>query len=121
MVEIAQSSAGVVIKEKIFNNAFPDMVIYADTLDPKAQTMSGMIVHDERDPATPTTIFATSGALVSDPKTSSMEFQLKNGSIHRGEEKGDYRMVEFQEYNLRVALSDGAPKAVRKVAEMTLD
>lgn len=121
MVNIAQSSAGVVIKEKVFNNAFPDMVIYADTLDPKAQTMSGMIVHDERDPDTPTTIFATSGALVSDPKTSSMEFQLKNGSIHRGDEKGDYRMVEFQEYNLRVALSDGGPKAPRKVGEMTLD
>jgi lipopolysaccharide export system permease protein len=121
MVEIAQSSAGIAIKEKIFNNAFPDMVIYTQTLDTKAQTMGGVIVHDERDPRTPTTIFAATGALVSDPKTNSMEFQLRNGSIHRAEEKGGYRMVQFQEYNLRVALAEGGSKAPRKASEMTLD
>lgn len=121
MFEIAQSSAGIAIKEKVFNNAFPDMVIYADTLDPKGQSMGGVIVHDERDPKAPTTIFASAGALFSDPKTHSMEFQLKNGSIHRGEDKGSYRMVQFQEYNLRVALADQTPKAPRKASEMTLD
>lgn len=121
MVDIAQSKAGIAIKEKVFNNAFPDMVIYADTLDPKAQTMGGMIVHDERDPKAPTTIFADGGALVSDPKSHSMEFQLKNGSIHRGDEQGVYRMVQFQEYNLRVALAEEGPKGPRKASEMTLD
>ncbi|ACH40400.1 lipopolysaccharide ABC transporter, membrane protein LptF [Citrifermentans bemidjiense Bem] len=121
MVEIAQSSAGIAIKEKIFNNAFPGMVVYTQSLDTKAQTMGGVIVHDERDPRTPTTIFASTGALVSDPKSNSMEFQLRNGSIHRAEEQGGYRMVQFQEYNLRVALADGSNKATRKVSEMTLD
>ena len=121
MVEIAQSSAGIAIKEKVFNNAFPGMVIYAESLDQKGQSMGGVIVHDERDPDTPTTIFATSGALFSDPKNHAMEFHLNNGSIHRGEEGGGYRMVQFQEYNLRVALAEGGSKAPRKVSEMTLD
>ena len=121
MLEIAQNSAGISIKEKVFNNAFPDMVIYADTLDAKAQNMAGVIVHDERDPKAPTTIFAESGALYSDTRTHSMEFQLKNGSIHRTEEKGGYRMVQFQEYVLRVALADTAAKGPKKASEMTID
>lgn len=121
MLEIAQNSAGVSIKEKVFNNAFPDMVIYADTLDTKAQSMGGVIVHDERDPKAPTTIFAASGALFSDPKAHSMEFQLKNGSIHRSEDGANYRMVQFQEYILRVALAEPTPKGPRKASEMTID
>ncbi|MBU5636040.1 LPS export ABC transporter permease LptF [Geomonas sp. Red69] len=121
MMDIAQSSAGVSIKEKVFNNAFPDMVIYADGLDAKAQNMTGVIVHDERDPKTPTTIFAATGSLFSDPRSHSMEFQLKNGSIHRSEEGAGYRMVQFQEYILRVALTDPAPKGPKKASEMTIE
>ncbi|WP_224983452.1 LPS export ABC transporter permease LptF [Geomonas agri] len=121
MLDIAQSSAGVSIKEKVFNNAFPDMVIYADTLTPKGESMTGVIVHDERDPKTPTTIFAASGTLFSDPRSHSMEFQLKNGSIHRNEAGAGYRMVQFQEYILRVALADSTPKGPKKASEMTID
>ncbi|QXE90636.1 LPS export ABC transporter permease LptF [Geomonas subterranea] len=120
MLDIAQSSAGVSIKEKVFNNAFPDMVIYADGLDAKGQSMVGVIVHDERNPKAPTTIFAATGALFSDPASRSMEFQLKNGSIHRSEEGAGYRMVQFQEYILRVALADSTPKEPRKTSEMSI-
>ncbi|GFO66252.1 LPS export ABC transporter permease LptF [Geomonas paludis] len=121
MLDIAQSSAGVSIKEKVFNNAFPDMVIYADGLTPKGESMTGVIVHDERDSKAPTTIFAASGTLFSDPRTHSMEFQLKNGSIHRNEAGAGYRMVQFQEYILRVALNESAPKGPKKTSEMTMD
>ncbi|MBJ6802409.1 LPS export ABC transporter permease LptF [Geomonas propionica] len=121
MLDIAQSSAGVSIKEKVFNNAFPDMVIYADGLSPKGESMTGVIVHDERDPKAPTTVFAATGTLFSDRRNRSMEFQLKNGSIHRNEAGAGYRMVQFQEYILRVALTDPAPKGPKKTSEMTME
>jgi len=120
MIEVARSSAGIVIKEKIFSNAFPGMVIYAETLEQKGQTMGGVIIHDERDPDAPATVFATSGALVSDPQSRSMEFHLTNGSIHSSERGGDYRMVQFQEYNLRIALAGDTAAPARKAAELTL-
>ena len=119
MVEIAQSSAGIVVKEKVFNNAFPGMVIYAESLDQKGQTMEGVIIHDERDPNQSATIFARSGALLADPRARAIEFHLQDGSIHRTAEGAGYRMVDFQEYNLRVALADNRP-APAKVSEMTL-
>jgi lipopolysaccharide export system permease protein len=120
MVEIAQNSAAVVVKEKVFNNAFPGMVIYADSLGQGGETMEGVIVHDERDPKNSSTIFARSGALLSDTRSRSIEFHLKDGSIHRGAEKGSYQMVHFQDYSLRVALA-ATEAAPLKVSEMSLD
>lgn len=82
--------------------------------------MEGVIVHDERDPRKSSTIFARSGALLADPRSHSIEFHLKDGSIHRGAEKGSYQMVHFQDYSLRVALA-ATEAAPLKVSEMSLD
>jgi lipopolysaccharide export system permease protein len=121
LMDIAQASAGVVVKEKVFNDAFPGLVIYADTLNPKGQTMGGVIIHDERDPREPATIFARSGAMLTDTRAHTMEFHLSDGSIHRGAPGGAYRMIDFQEYNLRVALGSGGPTLYRAEGDMTLD
>jgi lipopolysaccharide export system permease protein len=120
LIDVAQASAGVVIKEKVFNDAFPGMVIYADDFSAKGQTMAGVVIHDERDPREPSTIFAKSGALLTDPRAHSIEFHLNDGSIHRSTDGGNYRLVDFKEYNLRVALAK--PNNQEKgEAEMTLD
>ncbi|GFO60868.1 LPS export ABC transporter permease LptF [Geomonas silvestris] len=121
LIEVAQASAGVVIKEKVFNDAFPGMVIYAETFTQKGQTMSGIVIHDERDPKEPATIFAKSGALLADPQAHSIEFHLNNGSIHRSTETGSYRMVDFQEYNLRVSLAKPGGNQNKSEEEMTLE
>jgi lipopolysaccharide export system permease protein len=120
LMEIAQASAGVAVKEKVFNDAFPGLVIYADTLDAKGQSMGGVIIHDERDPREPATIFAKGGAMLTDPKARAMEFHLSDGSIHRGTPGGGYRMIDFQDYSLRVALASGTP-LYRSEGDMTLD
>jgi lipopolysaccharide export system permease protein len=120
LIDVAQASAGVVVKEKVFNDAFPGMVIYAESFNQKGQTMAGIIIHDERDPHEPATIFAKSGALLSDPRAHSIEFHLKEGSIHRSAEGTGYRLVDFQEYNLRVALAKPAGNLDKSEAEMTL-
>jgi lipopolysaccharide export system permease protein len=120
LVNVAQASAGIVVKEKVFNDAFPGMVIYAESFDQKGQTMAGVIIHDERNPREPATIFASSGALLSDPRAHSMEFHLKDGSIHRSAEGAGYQMVGFQEYNLRVSLTKAENSQEKGESEMTL-
>jgi lipopolysaccharide export system permease protein len=120
LINVAQASAGVVVKEKVFNDAFPGMVIYAESFSQKGQAMSGIIIHDERDPQEPSTIFAKSGALLADPRARAIEFHLKDGSIHRTAGAGSYRMVDFQEYNLRVALTKPGANQEKGESEMTL-
>lgn len=120
VIDVAQSRAGVVLKEKVFNDAFPGLVVYTESFDPKGQTITGVIIHDERNPKEPATIFAREGALLSDPEERAMEFHLKDGSIHRSGGKKEYRLVDFKEYNLRVALSQGKQTADKGESEMTL-
>jgi lipopolysaccharide export system permease protein len=120
LIDVAQASVGVVVKEKIFNDAFPGMVIYAESFNQKGQTMAGVIIHDERDPREPSTIFAKSGSLLSDQREHAMEFHLKEGSIHRSAEGGGYRMIGFQEYNLRVSLTKPGAALEKGESEMTL-
>ncbi|HJV36512.1 LPS export ABC transporter permease LptF [Geomonas sp.] len=120
LVEIAQNSAGVMVKEKVFNDAFPGMVIYADGFDNKSRSMKGIIIHDERNPNQPATIFANSGVLLSDRRAHAIEFHLRNGSIHRpGEGSDGYRLVGFQEYDIRVAMKS-EPLQIKGEGEMTL-
>jgi lipopolysaccharide export system permease protein len=120
LVEVAQNSAGVMVKEKVFNDAFPGMVIYADSFDNKSRTMKGIIIHDERNPREPSTIFANGGVLLSDRKSHALEFHLRNGSIHRpGDGPEGYRLVGFQEYDLRVAMKT-EPQLFKGEGEMTL-
>jgi lipopolysaccharide export system permease protein len=121
LIQIAQASAGIAIKEKVFNDAFPGMVIYTESMDQKGQTLGGVVIHDERDPSQPSTIFARSGVLLSDPRAHSIEFHLQDGSIHRSTEGAGYRMVDFQQYNLRVALATGKQAPGKGEAEMNLD
>lgn len=120
VIDVAQSKAGVVLKERVFNDAFPGLVVYTENFDQKRQTMEGVIIHDQRNPRDPATIFAKEGALLADPREKSIEFHLKEGSIHRNEGKKGYRLVEFQGYDLRVALAQGEKKAEKSESEMTL-
>lgn len=120
LVRVTQASTGILVKEKVFNSAFPGMVVYAESFEPKGQSMAGVVIHDERDPGEPTTIFAKSGALLADTQAHSIEFHLKDGSIHRSVEGAGYRMIGFQEYNLRVSVvNEGAPPS-KGESEMTL-
>jgi lipopolysaccharide export system permease protein len=120
LVRVSQASSGVLIKEKVFNSAFPGMVVYADSFEPKGQSLGGVVIHDERAPGEPTTIFAKSGALLADTNSRSIEFHLKDGSIHRSVEGSGYRMVDFQEYNLRVSVANDNAAPTKGETEMTL-
>jgi lipopolysaccharide export system permease protein len=120
LVRVAQASSGLVIKEKVFNDAFPGLVVYADNFEPKGQVMSGVVIHDERNPDQPTTIFAKTGALLSDQRSRSIEFHLNDGSIHRNAEGTGYRMIDFQEYDLRVAMANQGEAASKSEGEMTI-
>jgi len=120
LVRVAQSSSGLVIKEKVFNDAFPGLVVYTETFEPQGQQMTGVVIHDERDPRQPTTIFAKSGALLSDQRSRSIEFHLNDGSIHRNADGTGYRMIDFKEYDLRVSMASQGETASKGEAEMTI-
>ncbi|ABQ27887.1 LPS export ABC transporter permease LptF [Geotalea uraniireducens] len=120
LVEVVEARASLGIKEKIFNDDFPGLVIYTDRYNQQKQTMSGILIQDERDPLEPSTIYARSGVINSDPATKSIRLRLDNGSIHRTQGKTGYRLVEFRNYDLNINLNQAAQTVNKNELDMSL-
>ena len=121
LVDVVESRASLGIKEKVFNDDFPGMVIYTDNYDQQGHNMTGILIQDERDPLAPSTIFARSGVIVTDPATKIIRLRLDNGSIHRAQGNSGYRLVEFKNYDLSININQNARTANINELDMSLD
>jgi lipopolysaccharide export system permease protein len=115
-----QSRANLSIREAVFNDDFPGMVLYVDRYDRDREIMSGILIQDERNPSEPTTVFAESGRLTADPSTKVVRLQLLDGSIHRTTGKNGYRMIQFHDYDLSINLATTATGIKRDELDMSL-
>ncbi len=97
------------IKEKVFNDNFPGMVLYVDEYDQKRHFISDIIIYDDRKPDEPSTIFARNGAIATDTSKKEIRLSLRDGSIHRNPGKSNYHLVEFANYDLSINLSQASP------------
>lgn len=98
-MEIAKKYAASAIRERIFRDDLPGIVLYVDSYDEARHTMQHVMIQDSRDPERPLTIFARNGLITSDDTKGVLRILLKNGSIHT-QKKQDYRLVGFGEYLL---------------------
>jgi lipopolysaccharide export system permease protein len=121
LFDIVESRVTLSIREKVFNDDFPGVVIYADRYDNQKHTMTGILIHDERNPAEPSTIFAGSGIIVADPVAKILRVDLKNGGIHMLSGKTGYRLIEFQDYILSINLSQAPREMVKNELDLTFD
>lgn len=120
LYNVIESRAAMSIREKVFNDDFPGMVMYVDGYDEASQEISGILIHDDRNPQEPSTIFAAAGKIVTNPDEKNIRLNLQNGSIHRSLPREGYRMVEFNSYDLSINLSHQAKKDGRNELDMTL-
>jgi len=121
LFDIVETRVSLSIREKVFNDDFPGLVIYADRYDNQKHAMTGVLIHDERDPVEPSTIFAGSGIIVADPVAKILRVDLKNGGIHKLSGKMGYRLIEFQDYILSFNLSQSSKEMVKNELDLTFD
>lgn len=121
LYEVVEARATLTLKEKVFNDDFPGLVLYTDRFNEQDHTMAGILIQDERNPKEPSTIFADSGMVASDPKSRTIRLQLKNGGIHRGLGKAGYRLIEFQDYDLSINLGQATRDIARNELDMSFD
>ncbi|HEY4744843.1 MAG TPA: LPS export ABC transporter permease LptF [Desulfuromonadaceae bacterium] len=101
--EVLRQNVAATIREKVFWDDIPGIVIYTDHYDEERHILKGVLIHDGRDPKRPLTIFAGSGTLGCTPDQRSICLVLQNGSIHSTGGGGDYRMARFGEYVMTMA------------------
>jgi lipopolysaccharide export system permease protein len=90
------------LKDRVFNDDFPGLVIYVARYDEEKHHISGILIYDERNPEETVTIFARNGLIMTDPDKKALRLRLLDGSVHRPRGKGGYQLMEFESYDLSV-------------------
>ncbi len=119
-VRVLKENAAVTIREKVFWDEIPGVVLYSDRYDEERQALKGVIIHDGRDPRRPLTIFAGDGRVGGLPSGGGLRLVLNNGSIHSAGREGEYRMVTFGEYVMSVAGLGGGGGISRSETDLSL-
>jgi len=107
LFEIAQSNTSIGIKQGVFNDNIPNIVLYANHISAHDHTMEGVFIFDERDPSLSNTIIARKGRIMSDPKKMSINLHLINGSSFMvSKDLDSSKRLRFKSYDLRIELKD---------------
>ncbi|MDD2334952.1 MAG: LPS export ABC transporter permease LptF [Geobacteraceae bacterium] len=90
------------LKDQVFNDDFPGLVIYVARYDEANHQISGVLIYDERNAGEPSTIFARRGTIMTDPKRKALRLILNDGGIHRVQGKSNYQLMKFDRYDLSI-------------------
>jgi len=106
LFEIARLNTSIGIKQGVFNDNIPNIVLYANHISPHDQTMEGVFIFDERDPVLSNTIIAQQGRISSNPKQMSLNLHLLDGSVFMvSKDLDSSRLIRFKTYDLNIELS----------------
>jgi lipopolysaccharide export system permease protein len=105
LFEIAKSRASAGIRQQVFNDEFPGLVIYTEEIDPTTDTLRHVLISDDRDERQRNRIFAREGVMVSDKATETVMLRLKDGFIQTTDaRRGTEYQTEFQSYDVNLDL-----------------
>lgn len=108
------------LKEQVFNNSIPGLLIYIDKNNEKDGLLSGVLIQDERKPDDISTIFARQGTLDVERENKKLHLRLSDGSIHQSRQQGTYRKLEFREYELTIDLGKNGSTFEKNEKDMSL-
>ena len=104
--DMARSKASIGLRERVFNSAFNGLILYANRIITENGKLEGIFISDQRDEKDNNIIVAKSGIISSDYQTMKITLRLFNGRVHRSGEKGLYKIVTFNTYDLNLSLKD---------------
>jgi lipopolysaccharide export system permease protein len=125
LFNIARQKASIGIKEKVFNDDFKGILLYAEKIPVDGNYMEGVIVSDNRLGEEPSTIIARRAYLVSDTKSMTVTLRLENGSTHMvSEDLKNYRKMDFSFYDINLdiesPISETKKTPTKDSSEMTI-
>jgi lipopolysaccharide export system permease protein len=107
------------LQEKKFSESLGDVVLYADKIDKEKKVWHGVYVSDMRKKRNPLTIIARTGTISSDTQKGVFTLNLKEGSLHRNQEKTAQTII-FQNYSLNLPWNEPARNPLAKTGKSTM-
>ncbi len=122
LFDIVKQKASIGIKEKVFNDDFKGLVLYADKIPLDGEFMEGVMVNDSRLVDEPTTIIAPKGYLRSDIKSMKVTLRLERGSIHTvAPGLKTYKKTDFSTYDVLLDLSTALSASAKSTSKGSVD
>ena len=112
LFNVAKKKASIGIKEKVFNDDFKGILLYAESIPVHGDSMKGVIISDTRISKEPSTIIAERAFLVSDPSLMTVTLRLENGSTHTVDKMmKNYRKMDFSSYDVNLDIESSIAEA----------
>jgi lipopolysaccharide export system permease protein len=118
--DVMKQNAAATIREKVFWDDIPGIVMYTEHYDEERHALKGVIIHDGRDQKRPLTIFAADGVIGGTTAQHDIRLALNNGSIHAAGKTDEYRLIHFGEYIMTIGSSGQGGGLGRNEQDMTI-
>lgn len=104
IMDIANTRAKIVVQPGVFNNDFPNLVLFSRQVDPESGGMTQVLVDDRSHPERHMIILAPDGRIDTDQERAELVFRLQNGKIYTTDKQGT-SVLGFDEYIVRLPLN----------------
>jgi lipopolysaccharide export system permease protein len=100
-MRLAASHADIGLKERTFNDALKDVMLYVNKIDTQNKKLIDIFIEDKRQPDIVSTVVAPEGRLFSEPEKLIYHLLLSNGTIHQTNLKDrSATSIQFDTYKL---------------------
>ncbi|MGD9248594.1 MAG: LPS export ABC transporter permease LptF [Desulfobacteraceae bacterium] len=123
-VDLAQTHADAVIKERTFIDSFQGLTLYVNQVDMQNQSIKDVFIEDQRNKNVNNIIVAPRGRITSDPLNFVIRLKLFDGAINQVDlARQTANVVSFETYEMKMDLQEMVSKGISKrkpIEEMTL-
>ena len=107
LYNIAKNHVGTALREKVFNDDFPQVLIYVEDVVPPGDTSQGVLIVDRRNPARENIVFAKVALILSDEESKTINLKLFDGAIYEREKKrSSFSQTRFNTYDFKLDLEE---------------
>jgi lipopolysaccharide export system permease protein len=117
LYNIAKTRVGTALKEKVFNDDFPNILIYVEEIIPPGNTAQGVLIVDKRDRIREDIILGKVALITTDEETNTLGLKLFDGSIYERERnRAGFSQTRFNIYDFKLDLDELISPVKRKEA-----
>ena len=115
LFNIAKNRVGTALREKVFNDDFPQVLIYVEEVVPPGDTSQGVLIVDRRNPARDDIIFGKVALILSDEESKTINLKLFDGTIYEREKnRPSFSQTRFNTYDFKLDLEEAFSPIRRK-------
>lgn len=124
LYNIAKGHVVTALREKVFNDKFPDVLIYVEEVVPPGNASQGILIVDRRDSDRENVIFGKVALFLTDEESRTLNLKIFDGIIHEREKNtSNFSQTHFNVYNVKLDLEEAFSlirKKERRPKEMSL-